>query len=99
MKQLETNFQGKGEVIGYMFQQMQSSPYAYIYKVINIEDDNNNHYEVFIHRENTQFNNVSYPKANSFGVWAWTFKRWSDAFNKYNELIIQGEEKLKENEN
>ena len=69
MKQLRTDFTGKGEVKGFEFTQLKKTDYGYIYAVDKGESV---HFEVFKHKENTQFNNVSYPKTRAFGVWAWT---------------------------
>lgn len=38
-------------------------------------------YEVFYRKENTQFNCISFPGDNSFGVWAWSCKSFDRALN------------------
>ena len=65
MKPLEITFIGKGEVKGFIFTQIKKSEKAYIYKV---ETEVSKHYEVFKHKENTQFNCISYPSSKGFGV-------------------------------
>jgi len=90
MKQLEINFIGKGEVKGFIFTQIKKSEKAYIYEV------NSNgflHYEVFKHKENTQFNCISYPKSASFGLWAWSYSNIEKATLKFELLNIESEVK------
>lgn len=70
MKQLKTEFIGRGQVRGFKFTQIKKNEFAYIYKV---EDSNTTWYEIFEHRENKRFDCISYPKNNSFSVWAWTY--------------------------
>lgn len=69
MKQLEQTFIGKGEVKGFVFNQVKKSEKAYIYEV---SDEGKIHFEVFKHVENSMYDNVSYPRSKSFGITAWT---------------------------
>ena len=85
MKQLEKEFIGRGEVKGFIFTQIKKSKLAYVYKV---NCNGSEHYEVFKHKENTQFNCVSYPKTPSFGLWAWTYKSYDLAIEKFDLLNI-----------
>ena len=85
MKQLEQNFIGRGEVKGFHFTQINKSDLAYLYEV---NCDGSVHYEVFKHKENKQFNCVSYPKTGSFGVWAWTVKTMNEAVVKFELLSL-----------
>lgn len=85
MKQLEKEFIGRGEVKGFRFTQINKSDLAYLYEV---DCDGSIHYEVFKHKENTQFNCVSYPKTNSFGVWAWTKGTLQEAVEKFELLSL-----------
>ena len=83
MKQLRTDFTGIGEVRGFEFTQLKRTEKGYIYSVDKGESI---HFEVFKHRENTHFKNVSYPKTRSFGVWAWTvgsFERACEILNSF----------------
>ena len=84
MKELEIIFKGKGEVSIYDFKQVKKTEKGYIYAIY----DGNavSHYEVFKRKENTQFGCISYPKANSFGVWAWTFKDYTKSVDKLNKF-------------
>lgn len=93
MKELEKVIQGKGEVSGYTFTQLKKSPYAYIYEQKWTSTGQVRAYEVFERRENTQFNCVSYPKANSFGVWAYSVKSIERAEEIFNILNESGKEK------
>lgn len=83
MKELETEFIGIGEVRGFAFKQMLTSPEAYIYRVT---DEGRVHYEVFERKENTRFGCVSYPSAKAFGTWAFSIKNWADAVEKFRHL-------------
>ena len=70
MRQLEKQFEGRGQVKGYSFNQITATPYGYIYAVST--KGVVGHYEVFKHLENTLYNTVSYPTNKGFGIWAWT---------------------------
>ena len=93
---LEKEFAGIGEVKGFEFTQINERTQAYWYKVT--DEQQNVHYEVFkrkntpvcIDFENriysdTEFKEI-YPKSKDFGVWAWTYKNYKDALNKFKEL-------------
>lgn len=82
MQELKTIIEGRGELKGITFTQLYKSTTAYIY----LRSDG--YYEVFIHRINTQFDCISYPNSNSFGVWAWTYKNYQDALIKFNSLKL-----------
>jgi hypothetical protein len=69
IKPLEKQFTGIGEVKGYKFTQIRVTNYGFLYEV---NTGNGKYYEVFKKRINKRFANVSYPKAKSFGKWAWT---------------------------
>jgi hypothetical protein len=88
MKQLQENFIGRGEVKGFIFTQIKKSDKAYIYEV---NCDGFVHYEVFKHKENNQFNCVSYPKSLSFGLWAWTKSTLEKAIELFDLLNIESE--------
>lgn len=83
MRQLKENFFGRGEVKGFEFTQLKKTEYGYIYAVNTGEKV---HFEVFKHKENKQFNCISYPKTKSFGVWAWTCGTYKRACEVLNEL-------------
>lgn len=88
MKELETEFKGRGQVKGFTFTQIKKNEHGYIYKV---NTGNNNHYEVFKRKLNTKFNCISYPSDKSFGLWAWTYKDLDNAIYKLEELeVING---------
>jgi hypothetical protein len=83
MKQLEESFIGKGQVKGFIFTQLKKSEYAYIYEV---NTEFSIHYEVFKHKENTQYNCISYPSNQGFGLWAWSFTSIERAFEKFDDI-------------
>lgn len=97
MKDLKTEFVGIGEVRGFIFKQLHANGYAYLYEVRN-PDEQMPHYEVFERVENVQFDCVSYPKAKSFGVWAWCVKDYAKAMKKYDELTNKVKERLENKE-
>lgn len=76
MRELKTDFIGKGEVKGFEFTQLKKTEKGYIYAV---NTGNNVHFEVFKHKCNKRFECVSYPKTRAFGVWAWTVGTFEDA--------------------
>lgn len=101
MKQLEIEFDGTGEVKGFHFKQIRANDYAYLYEVTFVETDKK-HYEVFKKVINTQFDNISYPKSKSFGLWAWTIMSFEKALEKFElltkKLEISEQLKLQEQE-
>ena len=100
-QELEKEFNGIGEVKGYTFQMIaEEKGIGYIYMVTN---ESTTHYEVFRHKETPVLidfekriysetdTKVTYPKSNSFGVWAWTFTRHHQA-----QVMLDGIVKHKE---
>jgi len=83
IKQLKTEFSGKGEVRGYQFSQIHKTSRAFIYEVSYGEGK---HYEVFKRRVNSRFGCVSYPTSKGFGIWAWTYSTLEKAIKKFNQL-------------
>jgi len=84
MKRLAETFDGRGEVRGHVFTKVRESSKAYIYHVQitpNLEV-----YEVFKHKENAQYDCVSYPTSKAFGIWAWSIEDKTRAFAKFEEL-------------
>jgi hypothetical protein len=88
MKQLEIKFTGRGQVKGFIFTQINKSENAYLYEV---NTGHSIHYEVFKHKENTQFDCVSYPSNKAFGVWAWSCTKLQRALEKFEELNDRAE--------
>ena len=80
MRELETQFIGKGQVKGFKFTQLKKTKFGYIYK---IEHLGRVWYEVFKRKENARYSVISYPRNKSFGVWAWT----TSDVNKANEIL------------
>ena len=83
VRPLSKEFIGKGEVKGYLFTQISKTDRAFIYEV---NTGNQIHYEVSRKRVNHRFACISYPRANSFGIWAWTYSHLDSAMDKFNEL-------------
>ncbi|WKK66511.1 hypothetical protein [Lutimonas zeaxanthinifaciens] len=83
MKQLQSNFIGKGEVKGYKFSLLGMTDRAFIYEV---NSGGSKHYEVFKKRLNHLFGCISYPTSKAFGIWAWTYNDLRAAIRKYNYL-------------
>ena len=88
---LEKEFVGIGEVKGFKFKQIDSTPLGYIYLV---DTGNSIHYEVFkrvnspvcidfkkrLYSENDY--KETYPKSNSFGITAWSCNKLLKAANR-----------------
>ena len=93
-KELQISFIGVGEVRGFQFTQIQSSPRAYLYEVKVPDKETgliiSTHYEVFLRKRNVQarlnIDSISYPKSNSFGAWAFTYSNKDLAIGKFKEL-------------
>jgi hypothetical protein len=96
IKELELEFIGTGDVRGFNFIQMQSSPNGYLYSVD--PGEGNIHFEVFT-RKTTPLcidfekhiysevdSKVCYPSTNSFGVNAWCITNYNEAVTKFNSL-------------
>lgn len=66
LKELEEVFEGRGEVRGFTFTQLDRSDYAYLYEQKEKESGHIT-YEVFRRKVNTQFGCVSYPSSKGFG--------------------------------
>jgi len=99
---LEKEFTGGGEVKEFKFRQIGSSELAYCYEVKLF--DVPHHYEVFLKKNSpvcidfekrlyseTEFKE-SYPKANSFGITAWSFMDKQEAREKLIEISTIKEE-------
>ena len=84
MKELKKEFQGKGQVKGFLFTQIKKNDAGYIYKV---ETGTSTHFETFKHKENTQFDCISYPSNKAFGNWAWTQSTLERAESKLDDLV------------
>jgi hypothetical protein len=84
MKELKTEFQGKGQVRGFLFTQLKKNEAGYIYQV---NTGAGIHYEVFKHKKNTQYDCISYPSNKAFGIWAWTHNTLERAEAKLSELV------------
>ena len=80
---LPTQFQGRGEVKGYIFTQVRKTDKALLYKVSSGDRE---HYEVLKRIINTRFACESYPTSKAFGIWAWTCMTLEAALNKFAEL-------------
>lgn len=87
IKELPIEFIGKGEVRGFRFRQLMRGQKMFLYEVYF---DGLKHYEVFEYRlcftPMTKEQYVGYPKANSFGVWAWTYREYEKAVEKFNQI-------------
>jgi hypothetical protein len=100
IKELETEFIGTGSVKDFKFSILESSEYGFLYEVYT--EGVLSHYEVFekkvvpvcidfekrIYSE-TEFK-IKYPKDNDFGVWAWCYTDLTKAFDKFNDIIEDG---------
>ena len=83
MRELKKEFDGRGQVKGFRFTQIEQNHKAFIYQVDN---NGTKHYEVFKRVENTRYNCVSYPTYKAFGIWAWSYFDFNNAIAKFQEL-------------
>ncbi len=92
IKRLPKDFIGKGEVKGFQFHQLLRGHKSCLYKVVT--QHGNSHYETFEIRvfktPKTQMTYEAYPKANSFGVWAWTYLDYNKVKAKFLEIDNNG---------
>lgn len=83
IKKLPIEFIGKGEVKGFNFRQLVRGQKACLYEV---NTQCSNHFEVFkirvFHLPKSTDLYESYPKANSFAVWAWIYNQFYDLYKK-----------------
>ena len=84
MKELEIEFDGRGEVKNFHFTQLKKSDKAYLYKVE--VPDTDPHYEVFLRKENIRYGCIVYPSSKGFGRYAWTYRELGEAEEKFNSL-------------
>lgn len=86
MRELKEYFVGKGEVKGFIFNQIKKTDYGFIYE---INSGDKIYYEVFKRIENTMYNCISYPTSKAFGLWAWTIESLEKAQEKLKEIELQ----------
>jgi hypothetical protein len=79
IKELQSEFIGRGQVKGFKFTLKNKTEKGYIYEV---DTGSSIHYEVFKKRINKQFNCISYPSDKAFGYWAWSCSDYECALNK-----------------
>ena len=89
IEELKIEFIGGGEVLGFKFTQKAKFEKHYIYEVLS--EEGAQHFEVFERRNTAKCIDFSqklfsetdfaerYPKANDFGVWAWTTRTFDKA--------------------
>lgn len=96
LQKLEKQFIGVGEVKGFIFTQIASTEFGYVYEV---DTGNSKHYEVFRRvnsplcidfKERIYSKNdfrETYPKSNSFGVWSWWYPKLHKAEEKLYSIV------------
>lgn len=100
---LPEEFVGIGEVRGFKFTLLEVGDCAFLYQVQGMTDEGQPGkiwYEVFKAKSNpvcidfekriyseTEFK-MAYPKANAFGVWAWSFNDEQKAWDKFDDLDL-----------
>lgn len=88
VKELPIMFNGRGEVGGYQFIQVDKTEEAYFYRVSHPQVGKV-HYEVFKRKVFEPENREIYPRGESFGKWAWTTDDYEKAFEKFSHLSRQ----------
>ena len=101
MIELQQEFAGTGEVKDFIFKQIKKNEHAFLYEVKVPSDDDDSvkmHYEVFERKVSKDNDTIMggvqvhfdgkevYPKANSFGIWAWACTDYDKALRKFNEI-------------
>lgn len=85
MKQLAKQFEGRGQMKGYLFVQNFVNEHAFLYELV-CRETGRSHYEIFRRKENRQFDCISYPTEKAFGVWAWTTHSPSKALQIFKNI-------------
>jgi hypothetical protein len=83
IKELKTDFIGKGQVRGFRFTQISKTDSAFLF-LVNTGDSI--YYEVFKRVINERYGCVSYPTDRAFGIWAWTTPSLTRAMEILNEI-------------
>ena len=83
MKELKTEFDGRGEMKGFKFRQLYATDKAYMYEV---KSEKVIHYEVFQKIENARYDCISYPGSKSFGICAWCIRDYDEAVAKLKDI-------------
>ncbi len=90
LKELEIEFEGKGEYSqkGYHFKQISKHGWGYLYEKSH---SGGKHYEVFKRKKKynpyTGLEYVMYPSDGAFGHWAWTCMTLERAMERFIGLI------------
>lgn len=99
MKTLELEFEGKGEVSGIKFKQLQKTEKAFMYELTDNETGQKR-FEVFARKVSKEGEAIIagqtvkyeekelYPKSNCFGIWAWCISDYEKAAAKFAELNV-----------
>ena len=88
IKKLPIEFIGRGEVKGFHFHQLLRGQLCCLYEVAS--DQTPLYFEVFkirvfkVPKRNELYE--PYPKANSFGIWAWTYSSYNKAIINFKNL-------------
>jgi len=80
IKKLPKTFSGRGEVSGVEFTQIKANDKVFMY------ERSDGYFEVFKRVINQQFKCESYPKCNSFGLWAWCFRNREQAETYFDNI-------------
>ena len=83
VKELPLQFMGRGEVKGFQFTLICKTNFCFLYEV---NTGSTLYYEIFKRRINHRFACISYPRGNSFGIWALTTPDLDRAYEILREL-------------
>lgn len=92
MKELQKEFDGRGEVKGTRFVQRLANEYAFLYECF--PDNSAPYFEVFKRKENNYFECVSFPTSKAFGRWAWTTHSASRAREIFDNITKKSRSQL-----
>ena len=87
IKELPVEFEGRGEMKGFHFKQLIKNPKAYLYEVTHPDTDIID-YEVFNRRVYKPNNREIYPRGESFGYTAWSYRNKENALKKLQEISV-----------
>ena len=83
IRDLKTDFTGRGQVRGFQFTQLSKTHKAFLY-LINTADSI--YYKVFRKHINHRYACESYPTDKAFGIWAYTTPNLEQAFEILKDL-------------
>jgi len=82
--ELQLTFAGNDRIKGFTLKQVKHSNLACFYEVS--DTFNHNSYRMLVGKINARFGNIAYPKQNTFGIRAWSYRAIEKANERFNNL-------------